>query len=81
MVIEEKLPKVFARLKIEGWARRAISPQEKQNRAKYQEEYWALRRRFNVKDGVTLEPLQGDQKKKFREEVKKLKKTYHIGKN
>lgn len=70
---------VFSRLKIISWARRHISPQEKQNKANYNEEYWALRKKYNIKDGVTLEPLDEDEKKKYREEVKKLKKRYNIG--
>lgn len=63
--------KIFARLKI-------ISD-EKDNRRKYNEDYWALRKRFGIKDGKTLEPqTDPEQKKKFREEVKKLKVKYNI---
>lgn len=61
--------KVFNRLKIVA--------DEKQDRNSYMEEYWALRKRFNIKDGSTLEPLNDEQKKFFRDEVKKLKVKYH----
>lgn len=61
--------KVFSRLQ--------IIADEKQDRADYLEEYWALRKRFNIKDGSSLEPLNEDQKKFFREQIKKLKKKYH----
>jgi len=51
---------------------------EKQNRIDYQEAYWALRQKYNIKDGKSLEPLKDDQKKLFREEVKKLKRKFNI---
>lgn len=64
--------KIFNRLNI------ILSEPEEQNRAKYLEEYWALRKRFGIKDGNSLEPLTDEQQKKtFREAVKKLKKKYH----
>ena len=63
--------KIFNRLNI------ILSEPEDQNRAKYLEEYWALRKRFGIKDGNSLEPLTDEQQKKtFREAVKKLKKKY-----
>ena len=63
--------KIFNRLNI------ILSEPEDQNRAKYLEEYWALRKRFGIKDGNSLEPLTNEQQKKtFREAVKKLKKKY-----
>ena len=63
--------KIFNRLNI------ILSEPEDQNRAKYLEEYWALRKRFGIKDGHSLEPLTDEQQKKtFREAVKKLKKKY-----
>lgn len=62
---------IFNRLNI------ILSEPEDQNRAKYLEEYWALRKRFGIKDGNSLEPLTDEQQKKtFREAVKKLKKKY-----
>ena len=64
--------KIFNRLNV------ILSEPEQQNRAKYLEEYWALRKRFGIQDGNTLEPLiNEEQKKAFREAVKKLKKKYH----
>ena len=64
--------KIFNRLNI------ILSEPEEQNRAKYQEAYWALRKKFGIKDGNSLEPLQDENRKKaFREQVKKLKKKYH----
>ena len=63
--------KIFNRLNI------ILSEPKDQNRAKYLEEYWALRKRFGIKDGNSLEPLTDEQQKKtFREDVKKLKKKY-----
>ena len=63
--------KIFNRLNI------ILSEPEDQNRAKYLEEYWTLRKRFGIKDGNSLEPLTDEQQKKtFREAVKKLKKKY-----
>ena len=61
--------KVFNRLKIQA--------DEQTDRAHYQEEYWALRKRYNIKDGKTLEPLSDQQKEIFRKQVQKLKKRYH----
>ena len=66
--------RVFKRLNI------ILSDQELNN-ALYKEEYWALRKRYNIKDGHSLDPLPEDQKKIFREEVKKLKNKYNIKKN
>ena len=63
--------KVFKRLHI-------LTADEQSDRASYKEEYWALRSKYNIKDGVTLEPLDEDQRKAFREEVKKLKQKYNI---
>lgn len=64
--------KIFNRLKI------VLAEPDTQNRAKYLEEYWALRKRFGIQNGNTLEPLiNPEQKKAFREAVKKLKKKYH----
>lgn len=62
--------KVFNRLNI-------ILSDESQDRKNYLEDYWALRKRYHVKDGTSLEPLDEDGKKHFRQEVKKLKKKYH----
>ena len=63
--------KIFNRLNI------ILSEPKDQNRTKYLEEYWALRKRFGIKDGNSLEPLTDEQQKKtFREAVKKLKKKY-----
>lgn len=68
--------KIFSRLNI------ILSEPEEQNRAKYQEAYWALRKKFGIKNGNTLAPLKDEQQKKaFREEVRKLKKKYHQDKN
>lgn len=61
--------KVFSRLKI-------LADKTLDN-AKFQEAYWSLRKKFNIRDGHSLEPLKEDQKKIFREEVKKLKKRFH----
>lgn len=63
--------KIFARLQ--------ITSDEKDNRRKYNEDYWALRKRFGIQDGRTLEPqTDPEQKKRFREEVKKLRNKYNI---
>ena len=63
--------KIFSRLKIVS--------DEKDNRRKFNEDYWALRKRYGIKDGRTLAPETDPQrKKKFREEVKKLKNKYNI---
>lgn len=61
--------KVFKRLEI-------LSDEALDN-AKFKEAYWALRNKYNITDGHSLKPLKEDQKKKFREDVKKLKKKFH----
>lgn len=51
---------------------------ETANRISYKEAYWALRKKYGIKNGRNLDPLPEDMKKKFREEVKKLKNKYNI---